>query len=107
MRLRTYGTLLMTFFTGSVMAQTNDALFKDSGWSAHFQFTGIVQAYPSFSAPYTGQNSLQPNGEHAYSVTTTAYLGHSLWKGASIFWNPEMAEADQREREKKERDNSG
>jgi high affinity Mn2+ porin len=81
----------MMIFAGPAMAQTNDALLKDSGWSAHFQFTGIVQAYPSISAPYTGENSLQPHGEHAYSVTTTAYLGHSLWKGASLFWNPEMA----------------
>src|SRR5882757_6879458 len=91
MRLKTYGLLLITLFSGVVNAQTNDALFKDSGWSTHFQFTGIVQAYPSFSAPYSGQNSLQPNGQHAYSVTSTIYLGHSLWKGASAFWNPEMA----------------
>ncbi|HEY4110974.1 carbohydrate porin [Puia sp.] len=91
MILRTYGALFMTLFAGSVTAQTNDALFKDSGWSTHFQFTGVVQGYPHFSSPYSGQNSLQPNGQHAYSVTTTAYLGHSLWKGASLFWNPEMA----------------
>ncbi|HEY4336544.1 MAG TPA: carbohydrate porin, partial [Puia sp.] len=91
MRLRTYGFLFMILFAGSVAAQTNDALLKDSGWFAHFQFTGIVQAYPSISAPYTGENSLQPNGQHAFSVTSTAYLGHSLWKGASIYWNPELA----------------
>jgi high affinity Mn2+ porin len=81
----------MTLFAGSAAAQTNDALLKDSGWFAHFQFTGIVQAYPGISSPYSGQNSLQPNGQHAFSVTSTAYLGHALWKGASIYWNPELA----------------
>lgn len=75
----------------TALSQSNDALFKDSCWSHHFQFTGIVQAYPNFSAPYSGQNSLPPEGQRAYSVTTTAYLGHSLWKGASVFFNPEMA----------------
>src|SRR5579872_5364456 len=92
MRFRTLFFLLIGFFiSATAFSQPNDALFKDSGWSTHFQFTGIVQGYPSFSAPYSGDNSLQPHGQHAYSVTSTVYLGHSLWKGASFFWNPEMA----------------
>jgi high affinity Mn2+ porin len=70
---------------------SNDALLKDSGWSYHFQFTGIIQWHPSFSAPYSGQNSLTPGQERAYSVTSTAFLGRKLWQGASIFFNPEMA----------------
>lgn len=88
--------LALALPAGRTIAQNNDALIndhllKDSGWSFHFQFTGIVQAYPTFSAPYTGQNSLQPNGQHAFSVTSTAYLGRRLWKGAAIYFNPEMA----------------
>lgn len=72
-------------------AQQSEALLKDSGWSYHFQFTGIVQGHPSFHAPYSGQNSLSNARERAYSVTSTLYLGRKLWKGASLYFNPEMA----------------
>ncbi|HEX4852187.1 MAG TPA: carbohydrate porin, partial [Puia sp.] len=66
-------------------------LLKDSGWNFHFQVTGIIQAHPSFNSPYSGQNSLTPNGERAFSITSSIYLGRKLWKGASLFFNPEMA----------------
>ena len=69
----------------------NDALLKDSGWSYHLQFTGIIQAHPTFSAPYSGDNSLTTKSERAYSVTTTLFLGRKLWKGAALYFNPEMA----------------
>jgi high affinity Mn2+ porin len=72
-------------------ASAQDALLRDSGWNFHFQFTGIIQYNPAFSAPYSGQNSFLPNSGHAYSVTTTAYIGRKLWTGASLFFNPEMA----------------
>jgi len=72
-------------------AQSGDPLFKDSSWSYHFQFTGIIQAHPTFHSPYSGQNSLSPEHERAYSVTTTLYLGRHLWKGAALYFNPEMA----------------
>ncbi len=87
--------LLLTTLRGLAQAgdttKENDALFSDSGWSYHFQVTGILQGHPSFSAPYTGQNSLQTEHERAYSITSTIYLGRKLWNGASIFFNPEMA----------------
>ncbi|HTI08326.1 MAG TPA: carbohydrate porin [Puia sp.] len=72
-------------------APQNDALLKDSGWNYHLQFTGIIQAHPTFNAPYSGQNSLSSKGERAYSVTTTLYLGRKLWQGAALYFNPEMA----------------
>ena len=77
------------FFTGELNAQ--DALLKDSGWSFHFQFTGIIQYNPSFTAPYSGQNSFRSEAARAYSVTTSAYIGRKLWSGASLYFNPEMA----------------
>ncbi|MBN9381381.1 MAG: carbohydrate porin [Chitinophagaceae bacterium] len=87
--------ILLAFFLTILQtsAQSNgaDELLKDSGWSYHFQFTGIVQGHPTFHAPYNGQNSLKPEHERAYSVTSTAYLGRRLWKGAAIYFNPEMA----------------
>ncbi len=76
--------------TAASVGQQNDALLKDSGWSYHFQFTGIIQGHPSFKSPYSGQNSLQSISERAYSVTSTFYLGRKLWQGAAIYFNPEM-----------------
>src|SRR5450432_130150 len=81
--------ILMSALSGIVFAQ--DALFKDSGWNFHFQFTGIIQYNPAFQAPYSGQNSFLPQTGNAYSVTTTAYFGRKLWPGASVYFDPEMA----------------
>ena len=75
----------------SSLGQENTALFKDSGWSSHFQFTGILQGHPGFNAPYSGKNSLANAHERAYSVTATLYFGRKLWEGASVYFNPEMA----------------
>src|SRR5580692_1708355 len=72
-------------------ALLSDALLKDSGWNYHFQFTGILQGHPPIHAPYSGQNSLNADYEQEYSVTSTLYLGRKLWKGAAIYFNPEMA----------------
>jgi len=76
-------------FTGTLYAQ--DALLTDSGWNFHFQFTGIIQYTPGLHSPYAGNNSFLPDSKSAYSVTATAYIGRKLWKGASIYFNPEMA----------------
>ncbi len=81
--------ILITSFTS--IARSQYALITDSGWNFHFQFTGIIQYNPGFKAPYSGQNSFQPLAEHAYSVTSTAYIGRKLWSGASVYFDPEMA----------------
>ncbi len=57
----------------------------------HGQFTWIRQLKPSFSAPYTGPNSLQPQREWSFSRTLTADLGLRLWPGAQVHLNPEAA----------------
>jgi high affinity Mn2+ porin len=81
--------IIILIFNRNLYAQ--DALLSDSGWNFHFQFTGIVQYNPGFTAPYSGQNSFVSRREPAYSVTTTAYIGRGLWQGASVYFNPEMA----------------
>ena len=60
-------------------------------WSLHFQFTSIWQGHSEFSAKYSGNNSLHSASESALSVTSTLYLGRKLWKGAGLFFNPEIA----------------
>ncbi|HEY4208190.1 MAG TPA: carbohydrate porin [Puia sp.] len=89
--LFTLNTVFITLFTSVSSAQSGDPLFKDSGWSYHLQFTGVIQAHPSFHSPYAGQNSLSAEHERAYSVTTTLFLGRRLWKGAALYFDPEMA----------------
>ena len=59
--------------------------------SYHFQFTGIQEWHPAFSAKYTGRNSLLPTPENLLSITSTLYLGSRLWKGGEIYFNPELA----------------
>lgn len=84
-------TLSLLLFFIPATAQQNNALLKDSGWTYHFQLTGILQGHPTFDAPYSGENSLQGEHEKAFSVTSTLFLGRKLWTGASLYFNPEMA----------------
>jgi len=88
--IRIFGVVcLLSGYGFQVNAQ--DPLLKDSAWNFHFQFTGIIQYNPAFHSPYIGQNSFLPQSARAYSVTTTAYFGRTLWEGGSIYFNPEMA----------------
>jgi len=75
----------------SLTVNAQDALLKDSGWNFHFQFTGIIQYNAPFPSPYSGKNSFLSEEGHAFSVTTTAFIGRKLWSGASLYFNPEMA----------------
>jgi high affinity Mn2+ porin len=84
------GLLLLLFL--SVHSQENTSLLKDSGWSTHFQLTIITQSHPGFHSAYMGTNSLADSVETgATSVTSTLFLGRKLWKGASVYFNPELS----------------
>ncbi len=73
-----------------VKSQNSDTLINDR-ISIHYQSTVITQIKPGFNVKYTGDNSLLPQKEVQTSMTSTIYLGLRLWKGASIFFNPEIA----------------
>ena len=60
-------------------------------YSLHYQFTGATQYHPSFSAKYTGQNSLVPEAESATAFVTTLYADLRLWRGGELLFNPEMS----------------
>jgi len=64
---------------------------KQERYSFHFQQTIISQYKPSFSAPYSGLNSLSPKSETQSSITTTFFGGARLWKGAEAYFNPELS----------------
>ncbi len=57
----------------------------------HFQLTTVTQYHPSFSAPYTGANSLQTSEENATTLTSTFFWGVQVGKLFEIYVNPEIA----------------
>jgi hypothetical protein len=72
----------------------NDRLGKKdsvANWSLHAQVTSVYQWHPAFHADYSGLNSLNSNQEGALSLTATIFAGRKLWKGAAIYFNPELS----------------
>jgi len=82
--------ILIAFTAVSVKAQQTDST-KEEKFSCHFQATVITQYKPGFQAKYSGPNSLSPKEETQTSLTSTLYAGAKLWKGATVFINPEIA----------------
>ncbi len=80
----------LLFFGHLINAQEIDSLKNDS-FSIHGQTTVINQYKPAFKAAYSGDNSLKTISESQTSITSTLFLGAKLWKGASLFLNPEIA----------------
>ncbi|SJZ85287.1 high affinity Mn2+ porin [Enhydrobacter aerosaccus] len=59
-------------------------------WEVHGQSTFIFQGYAPFGAPYSGQNSLPPEGQSRETWTSSLFLGMRLWKGGELYFNPEL-----------------
>jgi len=59
-------------------------------WEIHGQSTFIYQGYGAIPAPYSGANSLPPQGQSRETWTVSAFLGVRLWKGAELYYNPEL-----------------
>ncbi len=79
-----------TLITLNLLAQ--QGIDSSHQWSYHFQLTAINQSHPSFSAMYSGNNSLVNGSEsRKLSLTSTLFLGHKLWKNAALYFNPEIA----------------
>ena len=79
-------------FLGIFHAAAEDSIPKPvSRFNLHFQATYIYQYSARFHSPYAGANSLSGDEERQNSLTTTAYLGARLWKGAEVYINPEVA----------------
>jgi high affinity Mn2+ porin len=67
------------------------AMPPPSWYSLHYQFTSATQYHPSFSAKYSGTNSLNPEAESATAFVTTLFADMRLWPGAELLFNPEMS----------------
>lgn len=62
-----------------------------SNWSLHFQQTVIQQWHNDLSPRYEGDHSLAARESAKLSLTTTLFIGRRLWKGAALYFNPEIA----------------
>jgi high affinity Mn2+ porin len=67
------------------------APLADDLFSLHFQATVATQGHPGFGAAYSGQHSLSSESEAATSVVMDVFAGMRLWKGAEIYFQPELA----------------
>jgi high affinity Mn2+ porin len=95
-RWRAFGAAVLLACAAARPARAQDAPTAEPAepaekvYAFHFQATSVTQAHPSFSALYTGQNSLLPESEHETTVTTTLFAGARLWKGGELYVNPEL-----------------
>ena len=64
---------------------------RSDWWSLHSQVTVVSQHHGSFPAPYSGLNSLEATPETKDSVTATIFAGARLWRGAELYFNPELS----------------
>jgi high affinity Mn2+ porin len=91
--LRSHSRIAL-FLTLSVCALQGEEVgaAAPTDWTIHAQSTLIFQGYPSFNSPYEGRNSLDPNEEIRHTVSFTLFLGHTLWPGAALYYNPEVTQ---------------
>jgi high affinity Mn2+ porin len=64
---------------------------KARNWSLHFQQTLIDQWHNNLTTPYSGDYSLADRESAKLSFTSTLFIGRRLWKGAAVYFNPEVA----------------
>jgi high affinity Mn2+ porin len=76
--------------SGAGARQAADAEAALENWTFHGQTTFVEQAHPGFAAPYSGPNSLDPSGEEKHTLSITAFIGHTLWTGAALYYDPEV-----------------
>lgn len=89
---------MKTFFTAYLFSNSlfafsqNIDTLKKNNWANHFQMTVIAQSHSGFKSAYSGDKSLADSAEiGATSLTSTLFLGRKLWKGAALYFNPEVS----------------
>ena len=84
--------LIAAMLVGAAVSAHADDTIPQEAWNVHVQATYIWQKKPSFSAPYSGVNSLRPAAEKAYSFSSTAALGWRAWSGGELYFSPELVQ---------------
>lgn len=70
-------------------APSND---DGDGFSIHGQATYVYQRKAGFDAAYSGDHSLLATRENTYTFSGTLFLGARLWRGAEVYFNPEVVQ---------------
>ena len=81
----------MKWFLAALAVAAPVVADDDPRANLHFQATVATQAHPSFSAAYSGKNSMQTDGESATSIVTDLFAGIRLWRGAEFYFQPELS----------------
>jgi len=76
--------------TAEAEATERAAQPAEQKWIARFQTTAVYEYKPSFSALYSGPNSLSTEAANSWSVSATAFLGVRLWRGGEFYVDPEF-----------------
>lgn len=76
----------------SLARQETQAADDGDRFSIHGQATYIWQGKPGFRAEYSGDHSLLATREHGYTFSGTLFLGARLWRGAEVYFNPEVVQ---------------
>jgi high affinity Mn2+ porin len=85
-------TLLVFLLPISAIAREQNDTTKSNVWTLHFQQTVIGQYHPNFHATDIGKNTQVSSGEpQRVSITSTIFIGRKLWKGAELYFNPELS----------------
>jgi hypothetical protein len=77
--------------SAAALADEPSPIGEDSPFELHAQTTYIRQFKPSFSAPYSGPNSLRAARETSYTLTGTLFVA---WRreNTEIYLNPEVVQ---------------
>jgi high affinity Mn2+ porin len=68
-------------------SETQPEAGQTQTWDFHRQSTTIVQAYPAFSAKYSGPNSLPTGSQGRETVSLDLDSGFRLWSGAEMHFD--------------------
>src|ERR1700759_1214975 len=88
--MRKHLLFIIILFIAARSAFAQDTV-KQQRFSFHFQQTIITQYKPSFSAPYSGLNSLSTATETKSHITSPLFGAARLCKGAEAYFNPEIS----------------
>lgn len=84
--------LIIAFWCADLSLFAQYSVVNSKNWTNHFQLTVIGQKHSGFASKYSGRNSLADTVEPtATSLTSTLFLGRRLWKGAALYFNPEVS----------------
>ncbi len=70
--------------------QNSDVQPTGETWGLHVQFTNVSQMHPAFSAPYSGQNSMNPAASNNETSDITLFAGLRLSDDSEVWINPEI-----------------